>query len=141
MHSFQRLIDEHRAILARAKTLADRCDGRADPDAAHAALRALADDLAAHLATEDRDIYPRLMLSGDEGAASAARDAIVRFDTLAGDWLIYEARWTRRAILADREGFATETRELIARLEARISVENELLYPMALRGAHITLRG
>ncbi|GAA0737352.1 hemerythrin domain-containing protein [Sphingomonas japonica] len=140
MHSFERLIAEHQAILEHAKQLSGICAAPADPAAAHRALTALGADLAEHLATEDRDIYPRLMLSNDEGAADAARRAIRQFETLAADWTVHQARWTQCAIRADWETFVADNAELLDRLAQRIRTENDLLYPLALRAAHIRLR-
>lgn len=140
MYSFERLIGEHAEITALARTLTRAIEGAEPADAQHAALTALADDLAAHLAREDTELYPALMLSVDEGAASAARDAVKQFETLADDWGDYTARWTRDDITADGPGFAAASAEILDRLAARIKVENDLLYPLALRAAQITLR-
>ena len=140
MYSFERLIGEHAEITVLARTLARTIEAGEDADAKHAALIALADDLADHLAREDADIYPRLMMGTDEGAASAAREAVRKFETLAADWTVYVARWSRDAIDADAQGFAEDSAEILARLAARVKVENDLLYPMALRAAQITLR-
>ncbi len=140
MYSFEQLIREHAEITALARTLTRAIEAGADADAQHAALTALADDLADHLAREDADIYPQLMLSADEGAASAARDAVRRFETLAADWVAYLARWPRDAIETNPQGFAEASAAILDRLAARIKVENDLLYPLALRAAQITLR-
>lgn len=140
MYSFERLIGEHAEITALARTLTRAIEAGEDADAKHAALIALADDLTDHLAREDADIYPRLMMSADEGAASAAREAVRKFETLAADWAVYVTRWSRDAIDADARGFAEDSADILARLAARVKVENDLLYPMALRAAQITLR-
>lgn len=140
MYSFERLIGEHAEITVLARTLARTIEADENADTKHAALAALADDLADHLAREDADIYPRLMTSADEATASAARDAVAKFETLAADWTIYVARWSRDAIDADAQGFAADSANILARLAARVKVENDLLYPMALRAAQITLR-
>jgi hypothetical protein len=140
MYSFERLIGEHAEITTLARTLTRAIEAGEDADTKHAALIALADDLADHLAREDADIYPRLMMSADEGAASAAREAVRKFETLAADWTVYVARWSRDAIDADAQGFAEDSADILARLAARVKVENDLLYPMALRAAQITLR-
>ncbi|WP_136942375.1 hemerythrin domain-containing protein [Sphingomonas baiyangensis] len=138
--SFERLIREHRAIAELATVLRATIADDAAPDVMCAALEALSDQLVSHLATEDADIYPQLMLSADEGAAAAAREAIAAFETLAADWRDYAAHWTSGAIEADCEGFAEATAAILDRLDARVRSENELLYPMALRAAHIRLR-
>ena len=140
MYSFERLIGEHANITVLARSLARTIEGGTDADTQHAALCALAGDLADHLAREDADIYPQLMMSADEGAASAARDAVAKFETLAADWTIHVARWSSDAIHADAQGFAEDSAKILARLAARVKIEDDLLYPMALRAAQITLR-
>ena len=140
MYSFERLIREHAEITMLARDLTRAIERGADAVTRHAALSALAGDLSDHLAREDAELYPALMLSADEGAASAARDAIRKFETLAADWRVYAGRWTRAAIAGDPLGFAKDSAEILARLAARVKVENDLLYPQALRAAQITLR-
>lgn len=140
MYSFESLIREHANITALAGALMRAIDNCADADTQYAALVALKTDLADHLAREDADIYPQLMVSADQGAASAARDAVRKFETLAADWTDYVRRWTRKAIAADPRAFASDSTAILDRLSARVKVENDLLYPMALRAAHITLR-
>lgn len=140
MYSFERLIGEHAEITALARTLNRAIEAGEDAATKHAALIALAGDLADHLAREDDEIYPQLMMSADEGTASAAREAVRKFETLAAEWAAYVARWPRNAIDADAQGFAGDSAEILERLAARVKVENDLLYPMALRAAQITLR-
>ncbi|VXC82405.1 hemerythrin domain-containing protein [Sphingomonas sp. AX6] len=140
MYSFERLIREHAEITTLARTLTRAIEAGESANARYVALKALAHDLADHLAREDADLYPALMLSVDEGAASAARDAVEKFETLATDWGDYTTRWTRDDIAADGPGFAAASAEILGRLAARVKVENDLLYPLALRAAQITLR-
>jgi hypothetical protein len=140
MLSFERLIREHRLIAQLSARLRHAlADGVAAGDA-HAALHALSDCLIAHLRAEDSEIYPRLMVSRDAGAAHAARQAIERFHTLASDWMAHVDRWGTAAIARDRAGFDADTLAILDRLDARIVQENELLYPMALNAAHLPLR-
>ena len=139
MHSFERLIREHTAISARARSLIDAIDGGASPLALHAALSALEGELGAHLAHEDAAIYPKLMVSADESAA-AAREAVRRFETLAADWTDHARKWTTTAIARSPRRFGEATRAILGRLGERIKLENELLYPMALGASHIRLR-
>ena len=80
------------------------------------------------------------MMCADEGTASAARDAVKKFETLAADWSAYVARWSRDAIRNDPAGFAEASTAILTRLAARVKVEDDLLYPLALRAAQITLR-
>jgi hypothetical protein len=140
MVSFERLIREHRGISARAADLRRAVAGPADARLGMEALERLIEDLAGHLATEDCDIYPALVLSRDAGTAAMAREVIDEFRTLETDWNAYVARWDGDAIAADWQGFASDTRTVLDRLDQRVRTENELLYPMALRSACITLR-
>ncbi|WP_052134195.1 hemerythrin domain-containing protein [Sphingomonas sp. 37zxx] len=141
MYSFERLIREHKAIGVLAGELMRAAQGAADAEGGRRALSALATELCDHLANEDADIYPLLILSKDEGAAAMARDAIAVHQSLAADFTAYAAHWTQDAIAADWERFADATDGLMQRLGNRIRTENELLYPLALRAAHISLRG
>lgn len=140
MYSFERLIGEHAHITALVRALTRAIEAGEHVDAQHRALTALAGDLSGHLAREDADIYPRLMMCADEGTASAARDAVKKFETLAADWSAYVARWSRDAIRNDPGGFADASTAILSRLAARVKVEDDLLYPLALRAAQITLR-
>lgn len=138
--SFEQLIAEHRRIDGHARALTRAIEQRAGATALHALLGALRIELTAHLATEDEAIYPLLIASPDQGAASAAREAVAQFATLAAEWDAFFARSTRAAIARDEDAFARDYARLLDRLGGRIRCENELLYPMALRAAHIRLR-
>jgi iron-sulfur cluster repair protein YtfE (RIC family) len=140
VHAFETLIAEHRAIRRCGEALLDIVDDDPDTDAAHSALSRLSTELLAHLETEDTDIYPLLMNDRGSGMAHAAAAAIEQFESLTTDWNDHVAVWTREAIARDWPRFARTTHSLVDRLSRRISVENELLYPLALRGAHIRLR-
>ncbi|MCH4893512.1 MULTISPECIES: hemerythrin domain-containing protein [unclassified Sphingomonas] len=140
-HSLERLIGDHRRIVALATALADAA---VDPDQRPHQLRDAVDGLLEavipHLANGDRDIYPRLLACNDDPDARAAHDAIRRFEGAAVDWLGYGAHWHEEAIMRDRAGFAEATAQLIDQLHARMRSENELLYPLALQASAIRLR-
>ncbi|MDG5488333.1 hemerythrin domain-containing protein [Sphingomonas sp. BGYR3] len=140
MLSFERLIREHRLISQLGGQLRHALSIGADTAAAHGAMTTLSDTLIAHLHAEDSEIYPQLMISRDAGAAHAARVAVERFKTLASDWIAHVAFWTPSAISQNRPGFDAATLAILARLDARIAQENELLYPMALSTANLPLR-
>ncbi|WP_448659817.1 hemerythrin domain-containing protein [Sphingomonas sp. CJ99] len=140
MLSFERLIREHRYISQLSARLRHAIALGVDSPVAHSAMHALSACLIGHLEAEDSEIYPRLMLSRDAGAAEAARIAIERFHTLKSDWVAHLAEWNPAEIAGDRPSFDATTLAILDRLDARIAQENELLYPMALNEAHLPLR-
>ncbi|MEG3181933.1 hemerythrin domain-containing protein [Sphingomonas sp. LT1P40] len=139
MISIERLILEHRTIA----TLADALS-RAAPVADAASLRGMLVDLdtqlAAHLRTEDLEVYPMLLAAGDASQQIAAASAMADFDTLAADWRNYVDHWSEAAIADDPTGFIEDSAIILSALSARVRIENEVLYPLALRGGTITLR-
>ncbi|MCP3732376.1 hemerythrin domain-containing protein [Sphingomonas sp. MG17] len=140
MISFEQLLAEHRDAATHAAAL-ERAVRIAQPGTViAAAIAALDHRLAPHLETEDQLIYPLLLESRDEGERIAASHAIEAWSALAADWTGFAARWTPSAIEADRPTLAAELATLLAALAGRIKAENDVLYPIALRGAHIRLR-
>jgi hypothetical protein len=140
VYAFETLIAEHKAIQRRADTRLRIIEGDQDAETAYHALAMLLAELVAHLGHEDADLYPRLMADNGYGTTHAAAEAIAEFETLAGDWCSFATRWTSEPIDRDWLQFGIAARELIDRLARRMRTENELLYPLALRSAHIRLR-
>jgi uncharacterized membrane protein YccC len=138
--SYARLIGEHAEIAGRAARLADVTVG-GEAAAVRAALDELADALIDHLATEDREIHPRLMAARDGGVRISAQEACVRYQSLAQDWIALIEAWPASRIAAERDGFAAESGALIERLYDRIREEDDLLYPAALASGQMALRG
>lgn len=137
--SYARLIGEHAEIAARAGRLA-AATVAGDATTIRAALDCLGDALVEHLATEDREIHPRLMAARDGPTRLGAQEARRRYETLAEDWVALIGHWTQARIAADRDGFAAESSALIERLHARIREEDDLLYPAALASGQMALR-
>ncbi|QDX27567.1 hemerythrin domain-containing protein [Sphingomonas suaedae] len=139
MVSIERLIDEH----GRITTLGNAVMRGAGTDPA-ATLRAmivrLDVQLADHLATEDLELYPHLLAAGDMSQREAAEIAMADFDSLAGQWRTYVADWTEAEIDADRDLFVEASKRVLSALAARVRIENEILYPLALRCGTIALR-
>lgn len=94
-------------------------------------LRRLQRALATHLAHEDCEIYPQLVGGDDPAAAAIGMHLRCEYHYLTGDWNLYLLRWKPARIAADWLGFAAETAEMMARLQARIEREDALLYPLA----------
>lgn len=139
MVSIERLIDEHARITALSNAVMR--GAASDPAASlHATIAELDAQLAAHLTTEDLEIYPHLLAKGDMAQREAAEIAMGDFDSLAADWRAYVADWTEAEIDADRELFVEASKRVLSALSARVRIENEILYPLALRCGTITLR-
>ena len=140
MLSFEDLLHDHSAIFAMVRDLAREIEDGAGPAALSARLGQLDSLLTPHLAVEDEQIYPLLLASDDAGQRIMAEEAIYAFASVASDWATLVTTWNAPAIAADRAGFVTGLQGFLDTLQRRVKAENEVLYPMALRGAHIRLR-
>ncbi|UZK66108.1 hemerythrin domain-containing protein [Sphingomonas sp. M1-B02] len=139
--SYERLIAEHDRIDDAVSQLLALVEVETpDVDAIIIDMAVLSCELSEHLAHEDSFIYPRMIAAQNTGMSDAAKRFVLEFSTLRADWVQYLAEWGRETILADWETFSAETRAMLARLAARISAENNLLYPAALREGAINLR-
>ena len=139
MVSVERLIDEHAQISARSDALM-RAVATASPTMLRTMIVGLDTDLAAHLATEDLEVYPHLLAKGDLAQREAAEIAMGDFDQLAAEWRAYVDEWTADEIESDRELFIEASKRVLSALSARVRIENEILYPLALASGTITLR-
>ncbi len=149
MVDYETLMCEHDALTVLAARLIDAVapdvELNAEPDRAYlisavTARDALSGALMRHLHAEDSTIYPRLIGGNDASAAEAARQVVAEFKDLIGDWTAYMTDWPATRIEAEWPVFRSITLELMRRLSGRVRRENELLYPLALAAAHITLR-
>lgn len=139
--SYERLIAEHSRIdLAVGEMLDLVAEATPDLDAVVLKLTDLACELRGHLANEDSFIYPRMIAAKNTAMSEIARSFVAEFAVLRHDWGLYLGEWTGETIEADWENFRTETRSMMHRLAARVSAENELLYPAALQNGVIALR-
>ncbi|WP_439540839.1 hemerythrin domain-containing protein [Sphingomonas sp.] len=139
MVSIERLIDEHAQISARSNALL-RAVATESPTMLRTMIVALDTDLVAHLATEDLEVYPHLLAKGDMAQREAAEIAMGDFDQLAAEWRAYVDEWTADEIESDRELFIEASKRVLSALSARVRIENEILYPLALSCGTITLR-
>lgn len=140
MLSFEDLMHDHSAIFAAVRVIVQEIEDESSPATLAAHLRYLDSLLTPHLAIEDGQIYPLLLASDDAGQRIMAEEAINAFAPLATDWSAFVAIWEEPVIAADRNGFVAGLQGLLDTLQRRVRAENEVLYPMALRGAHIRLR-
>jgi iron-sulfur cluster repair protein YtfE (RIC family) len=140
MLSFEGLMHDHAAIFAGVRRIVHEIEVEAGTAALAASLDHLDSLLTPHLAVEDEQIYPLLLSGRDAGQRIAAEEAIHAFSTLAADWGAFVAAWDAPAIAAHRADFLLALQALLDTLQRRVRAENEILYPMALRAAHIRLR-
>ena len=140
MLSFEDLMHDHSAIFAAVRAIVREMEDGSGPAELAAGLNHLDSLLTPHLAIEDGQIYPLLLAGDDSGQRIMAEEAINAYASLAVDWSAFAAAWDEPAIAADRAGFVAGLQALLDTLQNRVRAENEILYPMALRAAHIRLR-
>jgi iron-sulfur cluster repair protein YtfE (RIC family) len=139
--NYERLIAEHARIdLAVGDMLGLVGEATPDVDAVVLKLSDLAGELREHLAHEDSFIYPAMIAARDTLISDTAKNFVAEFAALRHDWGLYLSEWSAETIQTDWETFRTETRSMMNRLAARVSAENELLYPAALQHGVISLR-
>jgi iron-sulfur cluster repair protein YtfE (RIC family) len=139
MLDYQTLMAEHDRLVVQIDAFERSVEG-GDHVAIHRAFAELSAELIAHLAKEDSTIYPRLIAGDDIASSDAALAVIEEFKDLAADWTALIGWASLEAIEADPVRFTSWSQELVERLRGRVKRENELLYPQALRAAHIRLR-
>jgi len=140
MLSFENLMHDHGAIFAAVRTMTRAVEHDSGSRELAASLDQLDSLLTPHLAIEDEQIYPLLLNGRDAGQRIMAQEAIGAYASLSADWRAFTAIWSEPAIAADRAGFVSGLQRLLDTLQDRVRAENEILYPMALRAAHIRLR-
>ncbi len=97
-----------------------------------AALRwLLARELIAHLALEDRLLYPSLLRSPDTETAGTAAHLKTEMGGLASEFTAYMARWNDLRVVREWPAFRSETRTILDKLADRIQRENQTLFPLA----------
>lgn len=139
MLDYLTLMAEHDRLVMQGTSL-ERAIDAGDGASICRAFARLNAELVAHVAKEDAMIYPRLIAGEDAATSAAALEVIDEFRDLGADWKALIDWATPEAIVAQPDRFAEEVRGLLARLRGRVRRENELLYPQALRAAHIRLR-
>lgn len=120
---------QHRELERRMRTLDERTEA-ADAEGARAALGALSECLMAHLALEDRQLYPGLTAVGEE-ALGAGRKALAESFAAnmrrISDGLVSFLQSSERA---DAATLSREWRRIRSILESRIESEERVLYPL-----------
>jgi iron-sulfur cluster repair protein YtfE (RIC family) len=129
--NIEELRGQHGQIMQLAAEL-HRAVDQGDGVRPVAALRwRLARELIAHLAMEDRLLYPSMIRSRDAKVAGTATHLKAEMGGLASEFTAYMAAWSDLRVAREWEAFRSETRVVLDRLADRIRREDETLYPLA----------
>ena len=138
--SFERLMREHDELERRNTLLRAVARGAPAPDEAFALLMDFATGIAEHRAQEQRLVYePLLHLadSGDLRDQSGLRNLVTQMEA---DWTDYLYDWNAECIAADWTTFSELTETILGRAAERLRLENDVIYPLALKHGTIALR-
>ena len=103
---------------------------------ARASVASLAGLVKAHLAMEDRSLYPRLVHSPDPHVAATAQRFVEEIGAVARVFDAYCTKWhDPLSIQKSPSVFADETRAVLEALAERISMEETELFLLADRAA------
>jgi hypothetical protein len=120
---------EHRALEAQAAQLLEIVSAAVPDTAAVAAMRwQMGQALLDHCNREDREIYDRLLSSGDAIATNIAWRYRQEHGLIGPAFANYIAAWPVGRINREWERFRAETRILMADLAERIEREEQVLY-------------
>ena len=138
--SVERATRDHEQFLTIAGKLRGIVGGACAVGAAYATLREFESRLHDHRHEEEQSVYRPLLAYAEERSAEF-RSVLDGMLTTAGtDWSSYMAQWTRDRIGADWAGFGADTRRILDGGRARLCLESEILYPLALREGLVPMR-
>lgn len=118
------LIDDLKALLT-PEQLSIRPNART----AYQLLCDLGIRVRQHLAEEDRSLYPSLLIHEDPKVKSLAWGFISGEKPLRKTFDEYHRRWLKNCDFQFSESFLSETHEVFAMVQSRISREEEVLLP------------
>ena len=122
---------QHEQISLTARQLAQATSNSSIPQSVAALRWPLARQLIAHLALEDRILYPAMQQSPDLTARKTAAQLQSETGALADRFTRYMADWSDDRIAREWPAFCAETRLILAALAERVDRENRTLYPLA----------
>ncbi len=94
-------------------------------------LRILAGKVREHVGLEDREIYPRLMISGDSVISSLAIKYKNDIGGLLPKFNFYMENWLNKTKIQNNlTDFTKDTNEILNALLLRIETEDKELYPL-----------
>lgn len=122
---------QHDEISHIAHRLAHATADRTTPRSVGAIRWQLARQLMAHLALEDRILYPALQRAGDDRTRTAAATLQAETGALAESFSRYMTAWSDDRVAREWADFCVETQAIIRALSERVDRENRSLYPLA----------
>lgn len=122
---------QHDEISVTANQLAQATANPAHPGQVGAIRWQLARQLMAHLALEDRILYPALQKLPHGDVRETAARLQKETGALADAFCTYMAAWSDDRVARDWSGFCAETRRILTALNDRIDRESRRLYPLA----------
>jgi hypothetical protein len=132
MSELRKLREDHAKLARLFRTLGEVVDRPIPPPQVELfELRGeLLSTLLAHLKLEDWALYPRLIGSEDEQAATAGQAFKDEMGGLAPAFLAYSQKWHAGTIEADWPGYCRDTRAILKALMNRLTRENRELLPL-----------
>ncbi len=129
--AFRRQHDEILAIAAELTSyLGDRQRLQDESRDVRRILSTMVGKLSAHLAMEDRSLYPRMVGSKDTQVRMTAKRFQFEMGGIGEAIFAYGSKWRADAIADDPAGFSRATSRLLAALDKRIQTENGQLFPL-----------
>ncbi len=122
---------QHDEISQTVHRLAQATADRDNPRSVGAIRWKLARELMAHLALEDRILYPAMQKSPDARIRATAATLQQETGAWADTFSRYMAAWCDDRVAREWADFCIETRGIIQALSERVDRENRHLYPLA----------
>lgn len=135
MASLDRFRSHHRDLQALTKELdvlldLDQLRARSQARSARQLLQNLMEQVDAHLADEDRGLYPPLLNQGNSCCTSLTWDFITGERPLRQRFQTYQRRWPQDGDCRPIDAFARESQMLLLMIKARLQDEQRLLFPL-----------
>lgn len=122
---------QHDEISQTAHRLALATADRVNPRSVGTIRWQLARQLMAHLALEDRILYPALQRADDSRTRTTAAALQTETGALAESFSRYMTAWSDDRVAREWADFCVETNAIIRALSERVDRENRSLYPLA----------
>jgi iron-sulfur cluster repair protein YtfE (RIC family) len=122
---------QHDEISHIAHRLAQATADRTTPRSVGSIRWQLARQLMAHLALEDRILYPALQRADDARIRATAATLQTETGALAESFSRYMTAWSDDRVAREWSDFCVETQAIIRALSERVDRENRALYPLA----------
>lgn len=134
MHSMEVLKEQHRVVISMTTKILSLLNK--EPFSNHIdditiSIRILAGKVREHLALEDREIYPRLMLFGDKDVVAVVTEYKNGVGNILPRFNLYMENWLNKAKIQNNPtDFIKITDEILKALLYRIESEDNELYPL-----------